>query len=371
MPKPIIITSLKIKKRGQVKALRDLCKYLQYRDGSVRREAFLGPEHHYPEGVSDYVRPGNRDPKWVDRGMGESYKQIANRAYDWQGRRMLARTWVISPDPELMKHVPDEKRFEIVRNVTEQTLERWYSDNGWGQPEYSYVIHDKHRVADGEQMVHSHVITPATIPVDEAGELGRIDHYVTRPHIRDLHRTTAEAFEEELGRVLGKDKAQELIAERNARLERERDPGRGQRERFRKLRTLADIVQLLEAEREARRAQKENREQKRNRQQIQAELRMYARYVSEERNKRREADYQRIAAARQEEQDTELEGERTRHRARVAQIIERGKPIPTHAEILGQEEKSRRSLQAYYASLFVDSRRERGDRAQEYEEIER
>src|SRR5512138_3341483 len=99
MPKPIIITSLKSKSRGQVKALRDLCKYLQYRDGSVRRDAFLGQEHHYPEGVSDYVRPQHRDLKWVDRGMGETYKQIANRAYDWQGRRMLARTWVISPDP--------------------------------------------------------------------------------------------------------------------------------------------------------------------------------------------------------------------------------------------------------------------------------
>jgi len=371
MPKPIIIASLKIKKRGQVKELRDLCKYLQYRDGSVRREAFLGPERHYPEGVSDYVRPEHRDPKWVDRGMGETYKQIANRAYEWQGRRMLARTWVISPDLELMKHVPDEKRFEVVRNVTEQTLDRWYSDNGWGQPEYSYVIHDKHRVADGEQMVHSHVITPATIPVDEAGELGRMDHYVARPHIRDLHHTTAEAFEQELGRVLGKNRAQELIAERNVRLERERDPGRSQRERFKKLRTLADITQMLEAERKARRAQKEHRKQKRNRQEIQAELRMYARYISEERHKRREADYQRIAATHQQEQVTELERERTRHRARVTQIVERGKPIPTHAEILEQEEKSRKSLQIYYAGLFSDVQRDRGDRLQDYEEIER
>jgi hypothetical protein len=92
-----------------------------------------------------------------------------------QGKRLLARTWVISPDPELMKHIPDEKRFVVVHNVTEQTFECWYSDNGWGQPAYSYVIHDKHRVADREQMVHAHIITPATIRIDEAGELGRID----------------------------------------------------------------------------------------------------------------------------------------------------------------------------------------------------
>ena len=37
MVKPIIITSLKIKKPGQVKSLRELCKYLQY----VRQEARL------------------------------------------------------------------------------------------------------------------------------------------------------------------------------------------------------------------------------------------------------------------------------------------------------------------------------------------
>jgi hypothetical protein len=374
MPKPIIIASLKFKKRGQVKALRDLCKYLQYRDGSVRREAFLGPEHRYPEGVSDYAHPQHRDPKWVDRGMGETYKQITNRAFEWQGRRMLARTWVISPDPELMQHVPDDKRFEVVRNVTERTLERWYSDNNWGQLEYSYVIHDKHRIADGEQMVHAHVITPATIRVDETGEMGRIDHFVGRAYIRDLHHTSAEAFEQELGRVLGKERAHELIAERNARLERERDPSRSQRERFKKLRTLADITQLLKAEKDARRAQKEHSKRKRNSQQVQAELRMYARYVSEERQERRDADYRRMAAVHQQEKDQELQRERTRHRTHVAQIVERGKPIPTHAEALEQEEKSRRSLQVYYAGLFS----ERGsvelnnkEHIREHEEIER
>ncbi|MBN1428171.1 MAG: hypothetical protein JXB07_07290, partial [Anaerolineae bacterium] len=157
----------------------------------MRREAFLGQEHRYPEGLSDYIAPQHRQARWVDRGMGETYKQIANRAFDWQGRRALARTWVISPDPELMKHLPEEHRFDVVCNVTEQTVDHWYSNNGWGQPEYSYVIHDKHRIADGEQMIHAHIITPATIRVDEAGELGRIDHYVSKPHIRDLHRTAA------------------------------------------------------------------------------------------------------------------------------------------------------------------------------------
>src|SRR5688500_6753469 len=115
MAKPIIIARLGFKKPGQVKGLRDLCKYLQYRDGSVRRDVYLGDDGRYPTGVSDYVKSAHRDPKWVDRGMGETYKQIANRAFDWQGRWTLARTWVISTDPELMKHVPEDKRFEVVR----------------------------------------------------------------------------------------------------------------------------------------------------------------------------------------------------------------------------------------------------------------
>lgn len=354
MPKPIIIASLGFKKRGQVKALRDLCKYLQYRDGSVRRDAYLGSEHRYPEGISDSIAPQHRDPKWVDRGMGETYHQIANRAFDWQSKKTLARTWVISPDPELMKHVSEDKRFEIVRNVTEQTVERWYSDNGWGLPEYSYVLHDKHRVKDGEQMVHAHVITPATIRVDEAGELGRINHYVSKAHIRDLNRTSAEMFEHELGRVLGRDNAQELIAVRNARLERERDPGKGQREKLKKLKTLADVMKLLKDEREARRAKKERKKRKRNAHQRQAELRMYARYVSEERGKRREADHRRATIARQEQHDVQLQSDRAKHRVRVSQIVERGKRIPTHAELLEQEEQRRRSLQMYYAGLFAE-----------------
>jgi hypothetical protein len=357
MPKPIIIASLGYKRPGEVKKLRNLCKYLQYRDGSVRREAFMradpGTELRYPDGLSDYARPEHRDVKWVDRGMGETYHQIANRAYDWQGRRTLARTWVISPDPELMQHIPEGKRFEVVRNVTEATVERWYSDNGWGQAEYSYVVHDKHRTANGEQMAHSHIITPGTITIDEAGSLGRIDHIVRRAHVRDLHRTSAQVFEEELGRVLGRDRAQELIAERDARIERERDPLRARRDKMARLQKLADVMQLLQAEKAARQAKKSKRRRKRRSRQRMAELRMYVRYVAEERQKRREADTRRMAAARQQSQDSELDAERLIHHARVQRIKARGRRIPTHAELREREEMERRELAAYYTQLLV------------------
>ncbi len=50
-------------------------------------------------------------------------------------------------------------------------------------------------------------------------------------------------------------------------------------------------MQLLDAEREARQRKK----RRRNAQQVQAELRMYAPYVNEERRQRREADYRCLA----------------------------------------------------------------------------
>jgi len=48
---------------------------------------------------------------------------------------LLVRTWVISPDPELMKHVPEKHRFDVVRNVTGRTVKHWYGDNSWDQRE--------------------------------------------------------------------------------------------------------------------------------------------------------------------------------------------------------------------------------------------
>ncbi len=125
-------------------------------------------------------------------------------------------------------------------------------------------------------------------------------------------------------------------------------------------------MQLLDAEREARQRKK----RRRNAQQVQAELRMYARYINEERRQRREADYRRLAAARQQEQNAELEQERVGHRARIGQLVERGKRIPTHSEMHKQEEQDRRGLQIYYAGLFAEhdmARRRRG----ETKEIER
>ena len=144
-----------------------------------------------------------------------------------------------------------------------------------------------------------------------------------------MRRTADQSFEQELSRVLGKERTQEIIAERNARIERKRSQQRGQRDRLKKLRTLADVMQIMQAEKEARLAKKEKKRHKRKARQRQVELRMYARYVNEGRQQRREADRRRMAIARRHAQDANLAQERDSHRSRVTRIEEKGHRVPT------------------------------------------
>jgi hypothetical protein len=81
---------------------------------------------------------------------------------------------------------------------------------------------------------------------------------------------------------------------------------------------------------------------------------MYARYINEEREKRREADVLRIKAARERTQAHELTQERVRQRQHLELIQERGKHIPTHVEIIEKEEEQRSLLHQYYIGLFID-----------------
>lgn len=347
--KTTVVASLAYKRPGQVKGLRDLLKYLQYRDGSLRRESFLR-DGRYPDQPDALTT--SRSTSWIDRGMGEGYRGIVRRAHELRGRAVLARTWVISPDPELMRHVPADQRQALVARLTESTLERWYGDNGWGQPEYSYVIHDKQRRADGMQMLHAHVITPGTIPVDSAGELGRVDHYVSRAHIRDLHAATGQLFEQELGRILGREQALRLIRARESR----------QQQRGKPLRALGNLMQLIEMEQAARNRGKDAKKVRR----MAAELRAASRYFREERRQRQQADRERLQSA-------QLETDRQRHRAKIAHIQEAGQPVQTPAELQAAEDRERAALGAYYLSLLTGPNtlaRDADERYPDREELE-
>ncbi len=265
---------------------------LSHRDGSVRRDAFAHSTKEarqaregYPQEMSDHDHPDHRDIRWVDRGMGETYSQITRNSVALAGKRTTARLWVIAPDPELMEHIPEDQRMAVLRRTTEQTLAYWYDDNGWGQPEYSYVLHDKERNQDNKQMLHTHVVTPGTY--DPGDGLGRLDQYVRKPHIKNLHEISGEVFQGEMERVLGRERTTQIIHERDERNLDKKYPDRHQRqdraeaaERRSKMQQVHDVQSIMKREQERKKRQKEGREKSREeeRRERAEDMRMYAHY---------------------------------------------------------------------------------------------
>jgi len=333
------------KKPGETAAVKDLLKYLQHRPDSARREAYLSGEYKtwkdVPEDIKDQALDARK--KWTDRGLGSDRKEILEHLEGWQGRKVLMRYWVISPDPHLMQHVPEDRRLEMIARITDATMHDLYEANGWGIPQYSHVIHDKYITAKefGEDklpsksprqrllpMPHSHVITPGTI---DLGPHGRIDHFVAKPHLRNFRDISRHHFESELEHELGKEKAQELISERSDELALERNGKMWMRQRLEKGRAYMDVAQLLKAEEERKKAKKEKR--KRRRQRLNAvHMRAYFHRIREEQRSRRQQEY--LARVYDDELGdiTRLADTGQEQAARVQQIVDEDKYVPTHEE---------------------------------------
>jgi protein required for attachment to host cells len=214
--------------------------------------------------------------------MGESWRTIARRAQLAAGSRTTARMWIISPDPELMAHVPETERFNALRNVTEGAVEAWYDDNGWGRPEYSYVLHDKEIDREGvharQKMLHAHVITSGTY--DASVSARRLDHFVSRHRIANLHDVTHEKTLGELERVLGRARTQQILEARNRRVLEEKYPGfherqkqRGLHGRIARMQTVADVSAIMQREKERKQRRRKSREQ--TRRERREDLRIY------------------------------------------------------------------------------------------------
>jgi hypothetical protein len=112
-----------------------------------------------------------------------------------------------------MALIPDELRHDLVREVTERTIETWHEARGLNIPEFSYVLHDRDTDDDyGMQMLHTHVFVAGTIE-NNIGE--RQSHRVDRQQVctdqgglrRDdnLHRIARHEFETLLDRTIGYD----------------------------------------------------------------------------------------------------------------------------------------------------------------------
>ena len=133
------------------KGLRSTLKYLQYRDNRTEHLAQM-----------------QDDERWRDLGMGAHYREIFENCDHLQSKHVLAWTWVVSPAPDLMALVPEEKRPQLVCDLTERIVEEYYTERGFELPEYSYVLHD--RLTDTKedsdepmQHLHTHVVLPGTI----------------------------------------------------------------------------------------------------------------------------------------------------------------------------------------------------------------
>ncbi|MEO8391411.1 MAG: hypothetical protein ABI700_00325 [Chloroflexota bacterium] len=181
------------KRRGRgtgPQALRATLKYLQYRDKLNNQ---LAQSHDYE--------------RWTDRGLGLHQAEILKTCQQLQSKHVLAWTWVISPDPDLMMRVPENDRRELLRHLTESVVEDYYAERGFNIPEYSYVMHQRMTKAEGDrpsrEQLHTHVVLPGTAP----SVVDRIPVYnnASKGHDALFREIATRNFETALDRNLGVD----------------------------------------------------------------------------------------------------------------------------------------------------------------------
>jgi hypothetical protein len=194
MTKPTIIPNWKYQKpsKGGYKGLKKLLKYVSHRESS---------DH----------RPLEIDERWTDCGLGKGWREVFENAGKLAGPYVLAHHLVIAPAPDLMALVPEALRHDMVREVTERTIEQWHEARGLNTPEFSFVLHDRDTDDEyGMQMLHTHVFVAGTIE-NSLGE--RESHRVGRQQVctdkgglnreDNLHRIARQEFEQVLDRTIG------------------------------------------------------------------------------------------------------------------------------------------------------------------------
>jgi hypothetical protein len=112
-----------------------------------------------------------------------------------------------------MALVPEALRQELVREVTERTIEAWHTARGINTPEYAYVLPDRDTDDEyGLQNLHTHVFVAGTVE-NSAGE--RESHRVDRQQVctdrgglkreDNLHHIARQEFEQLLDRTIGQE----------------------------------------------------------------------------------------------------------------------------------------------------------------------
>jgi hypothetical protein len=168
--------------------LRETLKYLQYRD---KRNNHFAQSHDYE--------------RWQDHGMGVHYRDIYANCNQLQSKHVLAWTWVISPAPELMSLVPEDRRRELLYSLTERIVEDYYTERGYDVPEYSYVMHSaKTTSKDGEppqDQLHTHVVLPGTAP--SSADRVPVYNHTSKGHDRLFREIASRHFADALDQRIG------------------------------------------------------------------------------------------------------------------------------------------------------------------------
>ncbi|MEO8392437.1 MAG: hypothetical protein ABI700_05530 [Chloroflexota bacterium] len=194
MPKPTIIPNWHYQKpsKGGYRGLKNLLKYVSYRES---------PDH----------RPVELNERWTDCGLGKNWREVYKNAGKLAGPYVLAHHLVFAPAPELMALVPEALRHELVRELTERTIDTWHIACELNTPEFSYVLHDRDTDDDyGLQNLHTHIFVAGTVE-NSIGE--RESRRVERQQVctdrgglkreDNLHRIARNEFETLLDRTIG------------------------------------------------------------------------------------------------------------------------------------------------------------------------
>jgi hypothetical protein len=206
--KQMCVSNVKYKKptQNEAKRMKNLLGYLTYRKSATEKARHAGGRE-----------------RWMDRGMGGSVAEIADRCDAYQSEHVLLFSLVINPNTDLIRMVPPEKREQFVRQLTEQTMNGFFDRRGIDTGvEWSAVLH--HRQTDGmeapgQHNPHAHVVLPGTYYDADEGQ--RKPLYFSRNkavnHIDMLHEVTQERMSDLMDRYAGRNWEQRydaLIAER-------------------------------------------------------------------------------------------------------------------------------------------------------------
>lgn len=163
-----------------------MSKYRDDRDGHI-------PQHRGLE-------------RWVDRGLGGNFQTIAANCEEYKSEHVQAFTWVINPNPDLIAFVPEKKREQFVRELTETALEQFFETRELDVPEYAYAIH-RRETGDHRDNPHAHVILPGTYHSWADGS--RLPLYMNRykkeNHIEMLHEAAQQQMDVLMQRYVGLD----------------------------------------------------------------------------------------------------------------------------------------------------------------------